>query len=192
MDAAATFDAVLTGAQGGDERAFAAIYRTHQPLLLRYLHVLAGSDAEDVAAETWLQVVRDLAGFRGDEGAFRAWLFTIARHRLVDQRRWEARRPAVPVDELYDTARPVHAAAAGSDDPAEQAVEAMSTARALALIAALPADQAEAVYLRAVAGLDVAAVAAIMARSGGAVRVLAHRGLRTLATRLADGATEPG
>jgi DNA-directed RNA polymerase specialized sigma24 family protein len=36
-----------------------------------------------VAGENWLQVVTGLAGFRGEE-AFRAWLFTIARHRAVN------------------------------------------------------------------------------------------------------------
>lgn len=185
MDAGATFDAALAGAQAGDETAFAVLYRTSQPALLRYLRVLAGSDADDVAGETWLQVVRDLPHFAGDEPSFRAWLFTIARHRLVDQRRWEARRPAVPVDEVHDGARPVHSGGgASAADPADTVVAAVDTAGALALIASLPPDQAEAVYLRAVAGLDVAAVAELMARSAGAVRVLTHRGLQTLAARL--------
>ena len=40
--------------------------------------------------------------------------------------------------------------------------------------------------LRAIAGLDVAHVAAIMGKRPGTVRVLAHRGLRTLARRLAE------
>ena len=77
------FGDTLARAQGGDESAFARIFRDVQPALLRYLRVIA-LEAEDVAGETWLQVVDGLAGFRGDEQAFRAWLFTIARHRAVD------------------------------------------------------------------------------------------------------------
>ena len=45
------FPATLADAQGGDELAFAAIFRDVQPVLLRYLHVIAPAAAEDVAAE---------------------------------------------------------------------------------------------------------------------------------------------
>jgi RNA polymerase sigma-70 factor (ECF subfamily) len=40
--------------------------------LLRYLRVIAPDAAEDIAAKTWLQVVRGLPGFRGDESHWRA------------------------------------------------------------------------------------------------------------------------
>ncbi len=40
--------------------------------------------------------------------------------------------------------------------------------------------------LRAIADLDVAHVAMIMRKRPGTVRVLAHRGLRELARRIAD------
>jgi RNA polymerase sigma-70 factor (ECF subfamily) len=57
----------------------------------------------------------------------------------------------------------------------------------MALIATLPPDQAEVVMLRVVAGLDVTEVARILGKRPGTVRVLAHRGLRRLAQRLAAG-----
>jgi len=60
-------------AQQGDAEAFRLLYRDIQPRLLRYLHALAGQDAEDIASETWLQVTRDLPGFwRGSWAAVRA------------------------------------------------------------------------------------------------------------------------
>ena len=75
------FEVTLASARTGDEAAFACIFRDVQPALLRYLRVIA-TEAEDVAGDTWVQVVAGLAGFRGGEQAFRAWLFTIARHPL--------------------------------------------------------------------------------------------------------------
>jgi len=66
-------------------------------------------------------------------------------------------------------------------------LEALSTGAALALIATLPAVQAEAVLLRAVLGLDAATAATILGKRAGAVRTAAHRGLRTLATRIETG-----
>ena len=69
------------------------LYRDLQPRLLRYLHALAGPDAEDIASETWLHVTRDLPAFTGDYDGFRGWVTTIARHRALDHLRRTARRP---------------------------------------------------------------------------------------------------
>jgi len=178
----AAFPEVLAAAAGGDERAFTRLWLDLQPPLLRYLRVLAPAVAEDMAAETWLEVVRGLARFTGDELRFRSWIFLIARHRTIDWRRRTARQATepVPVDALAHLEAP--------DDPAAAALDAISGRSALALIATLSEDQAEVVTLRVVAGLDVAHVAEIVGKPPGTVRVLAHRGLRRLAERLGEGA----
>jgi RNA polymerase sigma-70 factor (ECF subfamily) len=173
-----SFAAVLAAAQGGDEQLFAVLWRELQPAVLRYLRVAAPAAAEDLAADTWVSVIHGLEPFRGDEQHFRAWVFTVARHRVVDWRRQAARRPvtSVPVERLAERAAP--------DDPAAAVLEAQSTRAALALLAELPADQAEVVALRVLGGLGVVEVARITGKRPGAVRVLAHRGLRRLAKRL--------
>ena len=66
------FAEVLAAAQEGSEAAFSRLWRDGNPALLRYARVIAAEGAEDVAAETWLQVVRGLSDFRGDEKAWRA------------------------------------------------------------------------------------------------------------------------
>ncbi len=176
------FAATLAAAAAGDEAAFAVLWRDLHPPLRRYLGLVAPGWADDLASETWHDVVRGLRRFRGDEAGFRSWLFTIARHRALDWARREASRPAtpVPVDDLVGRA--------AADDTADAALEAVSTAEALALLARLPPDQAEVVALRVIAGLDVAHVAEITGRRPGTVRVLAHRGLRWLAAELAPSA----
>ena len=168
------FGDILARAQAGDDAAFACIFRDVQPALLRYLRVIA-PEAEDVAGETWIQVVAGLAGFRGDEQAFRAWLFTIARHRAADAGRSRARRPTVPL-ELSGAAEQLVSA-----DAADLALEAVSAQAVVALIKSLPPEQAEIIMLRVVAGLDSRDVARIVGKTPGAVRVAAHRGLRRLA-----------
>jgi RNA polymerase sigma-70 factor, ECF subfamily len=173
-----SFPELLAAAQGGDEEAFAVLWRHLQPALLRYFQVVAPQAAEDLAADTWLSVIRRLQQFRGDEGALRAWVFTVARHRAIDWRRQAARRPTnlVPAEQLAE--RPA------LDDPVSEVLEGQSTRAALALLAELPADQAEVVALRVLGGLEVAEVAGILGKRPGAVRVLAHRGLRRLAKLL--------
>jgi RNA polymerase sigma-70 factor, ECF subfamily len=170
----AAFSVTLASAQGGDETAFACLFRDVQPALLRYLHVMT-PDAEDVAGDTWLQVVKGLPGFRGEEEAFRAWLFTIARHRAVDAGRSRSRRPDVPL------AEPQAEEQLAAPDTAELALEAISTRWVLELIKNLPREHAEIIMLRVVAGLEAADVARIVGKTPGAVRVTAHRALRRLA-----------
>jgi RNA polymerase sigma-70 factor (ECF subfamily) len=176
-DPAADLAAALELARAGDELGFVTLWRTLHPPLLRYLTVRGNDAPEDIASETWLQVVRDLDGFRGGPTDFRAWLFTVARHRAIDQGRARASRPVVPVADPVDD-RTDHRARAPSAE--EDAVAREATQAALRLVASLPADQAELVMLRVVAGLDVAVVARIVDKKPGTVRVAVHRALRSL------------
>jgi RNA polymerase sigma-70 factor, ECF subfamily len=174
------FARLLHAAQEGDEAAFTELFRAVQPRLLRYLRTVGGPLADDVAAETWLSVVRGLRRFHGDRAGWQSWVFTIARARLVDAQRRADRSPQ-PVDtDLVLRDRPGPSDVSGSVD------EMFSTEAALALIAQLPRQQAEVVLLRHVAGLDVAHTARVLGRRAGAVRVADHRGLRRLAELLAD------
>ena len=76
-----SFPPCSTAAAGGDEDAFGVLWRDLQPRLLRYFILITPGAAEDLASETWLAVIRAIDRFQGDEAAFRAWVFTIARHK---------------------------------------------------------------------------------------------------------------
>ncbi|HEX5404202.1 MAG TPA: RNA polymerase sigma factor [Pseudonocardiaceae bacterium] len=170
--------AAIVLAQRGDEHAFRVLYRAVQPNLHRYLRVLVGQDAEDVASEAWLQIARDLRSFSGDADGFRGWTATIARRRALDHLRKARRHPAVAVPTEWFPEQ------ATGQDTAEAAIEMMSTDAALALIASLPPDQAEAVVLAVVMGMNATAAGAILGKRPGAVRTALYRGLRTLARRV--------
>jgi len=175
-------NAALQAAQHGDEAGFVAIYRDVQPRLLRYATLLVGRDsAEDVTAEAWLQISRDLHMFVGDTDRFRGWAATIVHHRAMDTYRASARRPtlAQPHNDRDDYDEPVEVA-----DTAAVALDALSTDLALTLIAELPRQQAQAVLLRAVVGLDARTAGQVLGKRPGAVRVAAHRGLKKLARQL--------
>lgn len=170
------FDAALARARSGDETGFLFLWDALHPRLMRYLQVLGCDDVDDVAGETWLQVVRDLHKFRkGGADDFRAWLFTIGRHRAIDAARARSRfRDRVLTEEFatqpHSDANPVE----------DEVLHGLSTRKAIALVAGLSRDQAEVVALRVIAGLDTEAVARILRKSPGAVRVALHRGLRAL------------
>jgi RNA polymerase sigma-70 factor (ECF subfamily) len=166
----------------GDEAAFREVYRAVQPPLLRYLTTLVGpDDAEDVAAEGWAQAVRDLARFSGGGDGFRAWITTICRNRAMDHLRRQQRRPTADPrgEEVLERWM-------SEVDVEGQVLGTVGSEAALALIASLPPDQREAVVLRVVLGFDAPTAARILGKRPGAVRTAAHRGLRTLAKRLAQ------
>jgi RNA polymerase sigma-70 factor, ECF subfamily len=168
------FARVLADAQGGSEDQFAVLWRDANPALLRYLRVLAPENAEDIAAETWVHVIRGLPRFIGDEASWRAWLFTTARRRLIDQARLRKRHPAEPLEDVSAADMP------RSPDAAQIALENLATESAIALLSQLPPPQAEVIMLRVVAGLDTDAVAELLGKTPGNIRVMAHRGLKKL------------
>ena len=175
MGETSNVDSALARAASGDEAGFLELWRELQPRLLRYLRVLGCADPDDVASETWLQVVRDLHRFSGGEQEFRRWLFTVGRHRAIDAARAIARRPTSPLPEngfdlLVDTQLVEDRVLAG-----------MSMQAAIDLLAGLSRDQSEAVALRVIAGLETPVVASMLGKTEGAVRIALHRGLRALA-----------
>ncbi len=124
-----SFPAVLERTRDGDPSAFAALWHEYQPSLLRYLRVTTRDAAEDVASETWAAVASSIARFDGDETAFRAWLFTVARRRAIDHFRRESRRPSVPIDPARLCSASI---AAQGVDPGDTAVSRLDTEAALA------------------------------------------------------------
>jgi RNA polymerase sigma factor (sigma-70 family) len=164
----------LARATAGDEAGFLQLWRTLQPRLLRFLRVVGCEDPEDVASETWLQVIRDLCMFSGSANDFRRWLFTIGRHRAIDAARARSRRPARAASADLDVLADTHVVE-------DEALHCVSAEQAVTLLQKLSRDQAEAVALRVLAGLDTPDVARILGKSSGAVRTALHRGLRSLA-----------
>jgi RNA polymerase sigma-70 factor (ECF subfamily) len=170
------FDSLLVASKRGDETAFSALWRWLHPPLVRWLAVVARDDADDLASEVWLAVARALDGFEGSDQQFTAWVFTIARRRVIDGARQRARRPRSGPLEGIDPADPASAAALSAAEELEATLD---------LLRQLTPDQREVVALRVIAGMSVAETAQVVGKSDAAVRVLCHRGLRALADHVA-------
>ncbi len=178
-----SFTSLLSAASGGRRDAISDLWRAHQPGLLRWLQSMDRFAAEDLASETWVDALRSSGSFEGDESGFRAFLFTIARRRLIDYRRRMGKRPDFSSSAVPEATDQV--------DTSNDAVTAITTAHAVALIkSTLPANQAEVVLMRVLGGLSVAQVAEVTEKSPEAVRVLQHRGLRKLAAATSPSISE--
>jgi RNA polymerase sigma-70 factor, ECF subfamily len=180
-----TFPHVLDGVRVGEQWAAEALFLDLQPRLLRFLRGTEPRAGDDLAGEVWLAVAQGIRQFEGDLAGFRAWVFTIARRRLVDHRRTAVRRATDPVDDAMFQRRPYETSAA---DTATSVLDQLSAQEAVDLINAnLPEEHAQVLLLRVLGELDVAHVAEVMGRTSNWVRVTQHRALRRLADRLAEG-----
>ncbi|MGZ5323569.1 MAG: RNA polymerase sigma factor [Solirubrobacterales bacterium] len=165
------FTVLLQAAREGSESAWSEIYGELAPAVLGYLRGNRAPDPEDVLGEAFLQVARDVGRFDGDWPAFRAWVFTIAHHRLIDARRRRARRP---VELVAETPEPP---VAGPDTAAEGALARIDAERVEAVLERLSPDQRAVLLLRVIGDLSLEQVAEILGKRTGAVKQLQRRGL---------------
>lgn len=171
MPVGESFPTVLAAARTGAEWAWSALYRDLSPLVLGYLRSRGAREPEDLCGEVFLQVARDLASFTGGEAEFRSWTIVIAHHRLLDERRYHARRPADP--------QPGEVLAERGDtgDVEEEAFRNLDVLRVRRLLAEVTEDQREVLMLRIVGGLTVEEVARAVGKRPNTVKALQRRGL---------------
>ena len=175
------FESALGAARGGADWAWREIYEALAPLVLGYLRGRGAADPEDLTGEVFAQVVRDLGDFEGDRRAFRAWLLTIARNRLFDERRRQARRPEQPHP---DPGSATEADAPVATDAADDALARIGLERVTRMLAGLSGDQRDVILLRIVGDLSLDEVARVMGKRRGAIKQLQRRGLAALRRRL--------
>ncbi len=80
-------DALLQRAARGDEQAFLALYQKHQSALYRYALRMTGSPwaAEEVVQEVFLVLIREPQKYQAERGELGAFLFGVARNRVMKQ-----------------------------------------------------------------------------------------------------------
>jgi RNA polymerase sigma-70 factor (ECF subfamily) len=128
-------------------------------------------DIEDLLQETLLAIHVKRETFDTDE-LVTAWVYAIARHKLIDWYRRRSARIAMPLEDAGDLF---------TDGAYEDATAAQDLVR---LLQELPQKQAAAIRCMKLEGLSAAQTAVRTGQSVSAVKVGVHRGLRTLATRL--------
>jgi RNA polymerase sigma factor (sigma-70 family) len=168
---------MVEAARRGDRAALEAIYRDLAPAVLGYLRSQGARDAEDLASEAFVGVVRGLSRFRGDERGFRSWVFAICHRRLIDERRRLARHREEPV-------APSELPERQGGDVEGEALARIGATWAREAVARLTDDQRDVLLLRILGDLPVEQVAQIVGKSRGAVKSLQRRALLALARQV--------
>ncbi|KTF70341.1 sigma-70 family RNA polymerase sigma factor [Sphingomonas sp. HT-1] len=162
----------MTAGLDGDATAHAALLRALVPLLRSFFRrrMRGDEDIEDLVQET-LIAIHTKRGTYDRDRPFTAWLYAVARYRLIDQLR--RRRVVVPIESVEDIL-----VAEGFED----AVAArMDIDR---LLSGLSSKQARAIRDTQLEGLSVSEAAESAGIGQSDVKVSVHRGLKALAARL--------
>jgi RNA polymerase sigma-70 factor (ECF subfamily) len=192
----------------GDQQAVGLLYDAYVEPLYRFCLSRVGNetDAEDLAEEIFIKVMRAISGFewrplaplhqRTDEATqasttaiggtaerteerspFRSWLFQIARNHVVSHYRRSALRSTV--GEVPEWIADEHRG------PAELAETAITVQEIFAAVEQLSPAQREVIQLRFGAGMTVAETAAALDKHETNVKVLQHKGIKRLKEILA-------
>jgi RNA polymerase sigma-70 factor (ECF subfamily) len=163
----------MTGGLDGDGAAHAALLRALVPLLQSYYSRRMGAardDIEDLVQETLIAVHIRRASYDRDR-PFVAWLYAIARYRMIDH--FRRQRAAVPAENLDDIL-----VAEGFEDSCSARMDVA------ALLAGLSPKQARAIRDTQIQGLSVAEAAEAANIGASDVKVSVHRGMKALAARI--------
>ncbi len=176
-------DTRVAAAQAGDRKALAALVTELLPRvrnLVRYL-VRGDGDADDLAQEAMIAIVRGLPSHRG-EGSFTAWADRVAvRATFAGVRR--TRRDRARLDAGADLASVPH-----PDGPPDEYAARRATVR---LLDQIPDDQRHVVVLHHVLGLSVPEIADELAVPFETVRSRLRIGIGKLRALHAEAAAAP-
>ncbi|NEE02183.1 RNA polymerase sigma factor [Phytoactinopolyspora halotolerans] len=171
------FEGVLDAARARAPWAFERLYNEFAPSVAGFLRLQGAGEPEDMVSDVFMTVFGKLPSFSGSEAQFRSYVFTVARRRLIDERRRAARRPVTPTDEPLVLDGP-------GGDVEHDALTALGERRVFELCAELSDDQREVVLLRVLADLTVDQVSVVIGKSTGAVKALQRRGLNAIRKKI--------
>lgn len=170
-DTDAWFGESLAAAQRGEPEGFDALYNAFGARVAAFATSRGASDPDALTNDVFVDVFRRIESFVGDHAGFRSWVFTIARHRLIDAHRRDRRRPPLSSDDSPDAPTP---------SAEHDALARLGDSRVDELLSTLTDDQRDVIVLRIVADLPLAEVATIVGKPVTAVKRLQARGLRRL------------
>lgn len=170
--------ACMRALAGGDRTAFAQLVERWQTRLINFFYRSTGNraDAEDLAQETFIELHRAAPRYKA-QGTFNAYIFTLARRRLIDSYRKKSRRPLDFVDpgEYFMQSQPEES------DQSREIEEAFHRA-----LSGLPNNQRNAILMLQQQGLSYEEIAQALDASVSAVKTWIHRARTHLRTELKD------
>ena len=161
-----TDEALMLAYARGDASAFERLYARHKGPTYRYFlrHTSERAIADELQQDMWLKVVRARERYAPD-ARFTTWLYTLARHRLVDHWRAQHGTRFVSLDddsvEHADAMRAAGDTGDDSSDPLGLVIDGQAGRRLLQALDDVPAAQRDAFLLHVEAGLSLGEIAGL-------------------------------
>jgi len=164
---------IVRRAQEYDEAALQSLYETYYPKIYNYAFLQMGDvhASEDLAADVMLKMLESIKAYKFRGLPFGAWVFRIARNRLIDLHRRRRRRGEVDLSATLTSALA---------NPQELAERALQRGQLQVALKHLTDEQRQVIVLKFIQGYDNRSTGQIMGRSEGAIKSLQHRALGSL------------
>lgn len=174
---AATANALVDAAKGGDRSAFEAlVVRYRKRIFALALHIIgSSSEADDITQDVFLKAYRALPEFEG-RSQFFTWVYRMTVNRSLNARRDRARRGEDGDDPRLELAVAVDA----RSNPGRVHELRQTYSRLLRALDALPADMRTTVILVSLQGLAHGEAAVVQNVSEGTIAWRMHEARRRL------------
>lgn len=183
---------VIQQLKAGSDDAFAwLISRYQQPLYSLIYRILPNpGDAADITQEVFVKVFRGISRFQG-EASLRTWIYRIALHEALNQRRWWSRHgkrevtiEADPLGSQEQHPALVDTLVDQHESPFEAAAHAEMASHIEAALRQVPEPFRTVVVLRDIEGFGYEEIAEILNANLGTVKSRLMRGRAHLKSRL--------
>jgi len=177
-------DVLLRRAAKGDEESFTLLYRRHQAPLYRFALRMTGNawGAEEVVQDVFMTLMREPKKYDAGRGAVGAYLFGIARNRVM---KYLERLPReLSLEERNGNGVRASDAAVNAFSPVQWAEQQERSERVRAAVLELPAEFREAVVLCELEELSYEEAAHLSGCPIGTIRSRLHRGRALLMAKL--------
>jgi len=174
---AATANALVTAAKGGDQQAFEMLVKRYRKRIFALaLHICgSSSEADDITQDVFLKAYRALADFEG-RSEFFTWVYRMTVNRALNVRRDRVRRG----EDIDDPRLEMAVAVDARSNPGREAELRQTYARLLRALDALPADMRTTVILVCMQGMSHGEVAVVQNVSEGTIAWRMHEARRRM------------
>ena len=172
-------EALIKRAQNADKEAIGILYEAYIQTIFQYISYRVETDeiAQDLTADVFLSMIRNLSKYKYTGAPFGAWLFRIASNQIADHFRKKSKsRDTILIEEQIE---------ATSNLFDNVSKEEEKTQLRLAL-QTLPDDYQNVLIMRFMQNMSHATIAEIMDKSNVQIRVTQHRALKALGTAFAQ------
>ncbi|MBT5455660.1 MAG: RNA polymerase sigma factor [Rhodospirillaceae bacterium] len=163
-------DSLLARVGNGDRSAWGDLVERHLPPVTRYANYVLrdAAQAEDVAQESFVRLIRKAPDWQSGGASVRTWLFRVALNLCIDHKRAKRADPLDTIEDMADT----------GDAEIDSTIDFQRSVRTA--ISDLPERQQTAIILIHYEGFSGAEAAETLDISVEAVESLLARGRRTL------------